>query len=117
MYGAAEAFNASSTARVLISYKSIKEITEVYKFNVACHSQVQTSMTGSGQRHTCRLYRQIGKVGKGSKIKHAGVPCDPAFLEAFQIWSEGKESLKKKVSKNVDEYWNRKPDRKRSKGT
>ena len=67
MYGAAEAFNASSTARVLISYKSIKEITEVYKFNVVCHSQVQTSMMGLGQRHTCRLYRQIGKEGQRIK--------------------------------------------------
>ena len=116
------AFNQSSTASYLISYKRPQEIINKYKFQVAYIGQLRTSMYASSSGHTCYFFCRVphgNAVGTQQLCTGSGaevVPCDPLFQTAWELCkSESVPKIQDHVDLQNDIFLGEPVQRKRKK--
>jgi hypothetical protein len=100
----ADAFNASVTP-YLICFHSPRVIIDKYGFNVELLAQTCTSMHGSSEGHSGYIYKRKPPSGRKGLREFTQLamsnPCDPAFLDAYELVKTGLEPLHKAVSDRV----------------
>ena len=112
MYDIASRFNCSSKAKYFISYKKPKHVIEKYMFQVELIAQLHTTMHASSEGHTCYIFQHIGSVSEGATEKSFGVPCDPLFVEAWEMCKIGGfDAINNFVIAKVDLFFQEKPVR------
>ena len=111
MYMIAKLFNNSRRAKHFISYKRPDDIIHVYGFQVKLITQFQTSMHGSGEGHTCYIFRRIGACGVGAEEECHGFPCDRIFRNALETCMGGYDVTKHYVDNEVKRFYQEKPNR------
>ena len=103
LYDMAEKFNASQKTLYIACYQNEHDMVE-YGYNVTLLDKVQTVMKGSGQRHSCYIYKRKD-VEKHCK---AGEPkCDKLFRRGLEICNSAdpdalKKYLKEKKAKSLE---------------
>lgn len=99
-----EVWNRSASP-YLICYHGPKDIIHSYEFDVELVIQTSTSMHGSKEGHTGYVYRRTNTYVATKKDTSEIVPCDPLFVDAWQLITEnGLHSLKTHVEAKVESY-------------
>jgi len=101
IYGIADKFNRSSTARYLICYINYKDVRE-YNFQVHPPIRViKTSMSGSNRHHSAFIYkRAISEM-----IEPLMITCDPLFRDGLIRVNNGLKCMLEYVKKESNIYF------------
>mmetsp|Transcript_10710 Transcript_10710/g.12217 ORF Transcript_10710/g.12217 Transcript_10710/m.12217 type:complete len:493 (-) Transcript_10710:347-1825(-) len=117
-------FNRSQSP-FLICYHGPRLMIERYKFDLEFITQIQTSMHGSSEGHMGYLYKRSAastrkkKRTKNSQVTVEGIniPCDPLFVDPFNVVGQGLDDLSSLVSKEVNDYYDAPRPKRQTKST
>jgi hypothetical protein len=101
IYGIADKFNRSSTARYLICYINYKNVVE-YNFQVHPPIRViKTSMSGSNRHHSAFIYKRA----ISETIEPVMNTCDPLFRDGLIRVNNGLKCMLEYVKKESNIYF------------